>query len=76
MIGEPGTITRRPTILEGVEGDYQYGFRIPMIVVSAYTPAPCVNNHRHDFGTILRFNGGNFGITEGQLADSRATTEL
>ena len=68
----------KPTILEGVEGDYQYGFRVPMIVVSAYTPAGYVNNHRHDFGTILRFIEGNFGITEGQLgfADSRATTNL
>ena len=26
-----------PTILQGNQGDYQYGFRVPMIVVSAYT---------------------------------------
>ncbi len=45
----------KPTILNGVEGDYQYGFRVPLIVVSAYTPVGYVVNHRHDFGTIQRF---------------------
>ena len=71
----------KPTILEGVEGDYQYGFRVPLLVVSAYTDAGYVNNYRHDFGSILRFiehNFANLGITEGELgfADSRATTNL
>jgi len=68
----------KPTILNGVEGDYQYGFRVPLIVVSAYTPVGYVNNHRHDFGTILRFIELNFGIPEGQLgfADSRSTSDL
>ena len=28
-----------PTILPLPQGDYQYGFRVPLIVVSAYTPA-------------------------------------
>jgi len=27
-----------PTILAQPEGDYQYGFRVPLVVVSAYTP--------------------------------------
>jgi phospholipase C len=68
----------KPTILDGVQGDYQYGFRVPLIVVSAYTDAGYVNNHRHDFGTILRFIEHNFGIAEGELgfADRRATTDL
>jgi phospholipase C len=67
-----------PTFLAGVEGDYQYGIRVPMIVVSAYTPAAYVSNLRLDFGTILRFMENNFGITEGALnfADARATTNL
>jgi len=67
-----------PTFLAPPEGDYQYGFRVPLIVVSAYTPAAYIHNDRLDFGTILRFLEHNFGIAEGALdfADARATTDL
>jgi phospholipase C len=67
-----------PTILAGAQGDYQYGFRVPFIVVSAYTSAAYVDNNRMDFGTILRFLEHNFNIAEGALnfADARATTDL
>jgi len=60
------------------QGDYQYGFRVPLVVVSAYTPKGLVNNVRHDFGSILRFIEQNFGIQQGALtfADARATTNL
>ena len=52
--------------------------RVPLIVVSAYTPAGYINNDRHDFGSILRFIEFNFGITQGALnfADARATHDL
>jgi len=67
-----------PTILPPVQGDYQYGFRVPLIVVSAYTPPGYVDNVRHDFGSILRFIEHNFSIPEGALgfADARAQTDL
>jgi phospholipase C len=67
-----------PTFLAGAQGDYQYGFRVPFVVVSAYTPAAYVDNNRMDFGTILRFLENNFGIAEGALdfADARATGNL
>jgi phospholipase C len=67
-----------PTILSGVQGDYQYGFRIPLLVVSAYTPAGYIDNGRHDFGSFLRFIEHNFGIAEGALnfADARASDDL
>jgi len=67
-----------PTILAGAQGDYQYGFRVPLMVVSAYTPAAYVNNDRLDFGSILRFVEDNFGIAEGALdfADARTQTDL
>jgi len=67
-----------PTILAPPEGDYQYGFRVPLLVVSAYTPAGYINNNRHDFGSILRFIEQNFGVREGALhfADSRAKNDL
>lgn len=68
----------RPTILPGVEGDYQYGFRVPMIFISAYTSAGFIGQKRLDFGSVLRFIEHNFGISEGvlQFADERASTNL
>ena len=67
-----------PTFLAGDQGDYQYGFRVPFMVVSAYTPAAYIDNNRMDFGTVLRFLEHNFGIAEGALdfADARATGNL
>jgi phospholipase C len=67
-----------PTFLPDPEGDYQYGFRVPLMVVSAYTPAGYINNRRLDFGSILRFIEKNYGITEGSLdfADARAEYDL
>jgi phospholipase C len=67
-----------PSILAQPEGDYQYGFRVPFIVISAYTPAGYINNQRHDFGSVLRFIEFNFGITQGSLnfADARASNNL
>jgi phospholipase C len=67
-----------PDFLADTEGDYQYGFRVPLIVVSAYTPARYINNYRHDFGSLLRFIEHNFGIQEGALnfADARANNNL
>jgi phospholipase C len=60
------------------QGDYQYGFRVPLIVVSAYTPAGYINNVPHDFGSVLRMIEGINHLPEGQLgfADKRATTDL
>jgi phospholipase C len=67
-----------PNILQQPQGDYQYGFRVPLIVASAYTPKGYINNRRHDFGSILRFIEHNFGIREGVLnfADARARNDL
>ena len=67
-----------PVVLAQPQGDYQYGFRVPLVVVSAYTPKAYVNNRRHDFGSILRFLEHNFGIVEGKLnfADARAENDL
>lgn len=67
-----------PTILALPQGDYQYGFRVPLIVISAYTPQGYIDNGRHDFGSMLRFVENNFGVSEGILtfADSRAREGL
>ena len=65
-----------PTILP--HSGYEYGFRVPLIVVSAYTPSGYISNNRYDFGSILRLIEYNFGIREGALnfADARAHTDL
>lgn len=67
-----------PTFLAQPQGDYQYGFRVPFIFVSAYTPAGYIDNDRHDFGSMIRFVEKNFGITQGALnfADARASDSL
>ena len=68
-----------PPILDGEQGDYQYGFRVPLIVVSAFTPRHYINNvEPHDFGSILRFIQGVFDLGKGSLgfADARATGDL
>jgi phospholipase C len=54
---------------------YVYGFRVPLLVVSAYTPAGYVSNVTHDFGSLLRFVESNFDlrlIGPGTFADSYA----
>jgi phospholipase C len=69
-----------PTILNSITGDYEYGFRVPLIVVSAYTPQGYINNSRHDFGSILRGIEGAFHLPGGEgalgFADKRATNDL
>ena len=54
---------------------YTYGFRVPLLVVSAYTPAGYVDNDDHDFGSILRMVETNFNvglIGPGYYADAYA----
>lgn len=40
---------------------YVYGFRVPLLVVSAYTPAGTVSNQTLDFGSTLKFIEEVFG---------------
>lgn len=60
------------------QGDYQHGFRVPLLVVSAWTPAGYINNDIHNFGSILRMIEGIYHIHEGQLgfADLRSASDL
>jgi phospholipase C len=68
----------RPTIEAFPHGGYQMGFRVPLIVVSAYTPAGFISNTPEDFGSVVRFIERNFGILEGALtfADLRSMSDL
>jgi Phosphoesterase family len=68
----------RPTIEAPPQGGYQMGFRVPLIVVSAYTPVGFISNTPEDFGSVARFVERNFGLMEGALtfADLRSSTDL
>jgi phospholipase C len=74
----PPLASTLPCTTTSCEGDYQYGFRVPLIVVSAYTGQGYINNVTHDFGSILRMIEGIYKLGEGALgvADARATTDL
>lgn len=60
------------------QGDYQLGFRVPLVFISAYTTPTIDSTNQYDFGSILRFAEQNFGIVEGALgfADQRSATDL
>jgi phospholipase C len=51
---------------------YEYGFRVPLMVVSQYTKAGYISHVTHDFGSILRFVEENFDLPSLHYADSRA----
>lgn len=67
-----------PSLVKQPQNDYEMGFRVPLMVVSAYTPAGYIDNGRYDFGSVLRFIEQNFGLQEGLLgfADARSKTDL
>ena len=64
-----------PILLNVPQGDYERGFRVPVIVVSAYTKRGYISNRSQDFGSMLRFIEHNFRIRRGALnfADARTT---
>ena len=56
-------------------GYYEYGFRVPLLVVSPYTPKGYVSQKQHDFGSVLRFVETVFDlglIPPGNFADAKA----
>jgi phospholipase C len=67
-----------PCTTDNCQGAYQYGFRVPLVVVSAYTPRGYISDKTYDFGSILRMIEGISGVPQGALgvADARATTDL
>jgi phospholipase C len=67
-----------PCTSSDCQADYQYGFRVPLVVVSAYTPAGYIDNSSYDFGSVLRMIEGINHLPEGALgfADARSVTDL
>jgi phospholipase C len=60
----------------GIHNSYEYGFRVPLIVVSPYAKAAYISHVTHDFGSVLKFIETTFGLPEVDpavgYADSRA----
>ncbi len=52
--------------------EYSLGFRVPLIVISPYTPAGYVSHQQHEFGSILKFLERNFGLESLNTTDLRA----
>jgi phospholipase C len=57
-----------PTIYDS----YEYGFRVPLIVVSPYAKPGYVSHTTHDFGSILKFIEEDFNLSSLGYADARA----
>jgi phospholipase C len=55
-----------------IHNSYEYGFRVPLLVVSPYAKPGYVSHVTHHFGSILRFIEENFGLPSLGFADSRA----
>jgi phospholipase C len=55
-------------------GYYEYGFRVPLVVISAYAKPQYISHATHDFGSILKYIEENFGLSSiaPGYADTRA----
>jgi phospholipase C len=57
---------------------YEYGFRVPLIVVSPYAKAKYISHVNHNFGSILKFIETNWGlgfVGAGNYSDSYSDTD-
>jgi phospholipase C len=55
-----------------VVDSYEYGFRVPLIVVAQNARQGYISHVTHDFGSILRFIEGNWGLPSLGYADRYA----
>jgi phospholipase C len=51
---------------------YEYGFRVPLIVISPYAKAGYISHVTHDFGSILKYIEQTYGLSSLGYADARA----
>jgi phospholipase C len=54
----------------------ELGFRVPLIVISAYTPKGYISTKQHEFGSILKYTEENFGLGSLGTTDQRADNLL
>jgi phospholipase C len=55
-----------PTVINS----YEYGFRVPVIVVSPYAKAAHISHNMHNFGSILKFIEETYGLPSLGYADA------
>jgi phospholipase C len=55
-----------------IANSYEYGFRVPLIVVSPFAKAGYVSHVQHDFGSILNLIEKTFSLPSLGYADARA----
>ncbi|MBV8530545.1 MAG: hypothetical protein JO104_04455 [Candidatus Eremiobacteraeota bacterium] len=51
---------------------YELGFRVPLIVISAYAKKAYVSHRRHEFGSLLKFTEKALGLKSLGTTDARA----
>jgi phospholipase C len=59
-------------VAPSIYDSYEYGFRVPLIIVSPYTKQGYVSHVTHDFGSILKFIEEIFKLPSLGYADARA----
>jgi phospholipase C len=59
-------------VAPAIYNSYEYGFRVPLIVVSPYAKRGYVSHVTHDFGSLLRFIEERFNLPSLGYADARA----
>lgn len=55
-----------------VINSYEYGFRVPLIVVSPYAKAGYISHNAHDFGSVLKFVEELYRLPSLGYADAQA----
>lgn len=55
-----------------VYNSYELGFRVPLVVISAYTKKGYVSHAQHEFGSILKFTEETFGLGSLGTTDARS----
>jgi len=55
-----------------IQNSYEYGFRVPLIVVSPFAKRAYVSHVIHDFGSLLKFIESNFKLPSLGFADTPA----
>ena len=59
-------------VAPSVINSYEYGFRVPLIVVSPYAKAQYISHTTHHFGSILKFIEETFSLPSLNYADANA----
>ncbi len=59
-------------VAPAIFNSYEYGFRVPLIVVSPYAKPGYVSPVTHDFGSILRFTEELYQLPSLGYSDARA----